>query len=554
MTPPSDQGLQERYQALLTAARNLLSLTDLEDLINRILRDARTIVQAEACSLYLPDAKTKELIIYSSRGAEDKAVHAVRLPWNAGIAGSVFHNRKKERIDDVQNDPRFLRNFAEKIGFTPRSMLCMPLTHKEECFGVLQTINPLHSSLFSSLDENIFEGLASIVTGALLRLDRESKMVEESRLIRELDLARDIQKSFLPPQHIIGTRGEIHVEYQPARTIGGDFYAAYRLINNRVLFALGDVSGKGIPAALTTAQVAGELNALAGTLNAGLKEWAESLNRGLCGRLPAGRFVATTFALFDAENEQAEVLCAGQFAPWRRTGDQWTEVDVPRCLPLGISAATCYQTATIPLLAGDCWLFFTDGINEGRNGKDEDYGFERMKASLLPGSPRQVLTNAWKQWRDFVVPDDLHDDACLAVVAVRPEPVLHCTSEACHCKTGRDFIEQWTTLAGLDDMARGQIVLAIDEAFTNIIRHTYNNEPGQPIEIHAALTDTELEFRLRDYGPVIDPEKLKGRALEDIKPGGLGLFFLNRTFPHCEFITKKDGNELVLRRPLPVSA
>ena len=199
-------------------------------------------------------------------------------------------------------------------------MLCAPLADKNECFGVLQAINPVGRMTFTDLDKEIFEGLTNIVTGALVRFDRELKINHEAQMARELVLAMEIQKSYLPPEELILPRSEIRVRYQPARTIGGDFYLTLELPNDRVLLAIGDVSGKGIPAALTTAQIICEMQALAPIAEKGLDVYVTALNKALCQRLAAGRFAATSFLLYDPRRETMEVICAGQFEPWRWHG------------------------------------------------------------------------------------------------------------------------------------------------------------------------------------------------------------------------------------------
>jgi sigma-B regulation protein RsbU (phosphoserine phosphatase) len=289
-----DSAMQDRYRALLQAARNLFSLTNLDDLVENILKYSCVMMQAEACSMYLPDRATRELIIYSARGRDD-AINAFRIPWDKGIAGTVFQQRKFMRIDDAQNDPRLLRTADQKTGFVTRAMLCAPLVDKDDCFGVLQVLNPAGRPIFTQLDQDIFEGLTNIVTGALIRFDREIKIDQEAKLARELALAMEIQKSYLPPEEMILSRTEMRVRYRPARTIGGDFYASIKLPNDRFLAALGDVSGKGIPAALSTAQITTEMQALIPVAEKGLSTYVGALNDALCQRLGAGRFAATTF-------------------------------------------------------------------------------------------------------------------------------------------------------------------------------------------------------------------------------------------------------------------
>ncbi|HSI83625.1 MAG: SpoIIE family protein phosphatase [Candidatus Methylacidiphilales bacterium] len=543
--------LQARYRALITASRALFSVSTLDDIVEQILRHSRQMMAAEACSMFLPDHKQKELILYSARGVKD-AVHSLRIPWDKGIAGACFHQKEAVRIDDVQNDPRFYRGPDSKSGFVTRAMLCMPLIDKTDCLGVIQAINPTQGAYFSDLDQELFEGLASIVTSALLRLEREKKAAEDAKMARELALAHEIQTSFLPPEVVLTPRAEIRVKYKPARVIGGDFYSALPMPGNRILMATGDVSGKGIPAALTTAQITGEISALGSVAQNSLSEFVKLLNKGLCGRLAFGRFVATSFLIYDGNAGTMEVLCAGQFPPWRWTPDGWEVMDVPPSLPMGISPDYPYEAVKFSCEPGEKWLLFSDGINEGRNPTTgEDYGFDRLKASLPSSSTEQILAKAWSAWSSYVDTTALHDDACMCILSPLPENELTVDSQPSASKKVRHFVEAWAIVGGFSDLIRGQMVLAVDEAFTNIIRHTYLNEMGKEILLTARLEGDQFMIQLRDFGPPVDKEKLKGRSLEDLKPGGLGLHLLNVTFETVNFEHAEPGTLLSLSRRLP---
>jgi phosphoserine phosphatase RsbU/P len=547
-----DSATQERYRALLRAARNLLSLTNMEDLVENILKYSCTMMQAEACSMFLPDRATRELVIHSARGKDD-AINAFRIPWDKGIAGIVFHERKFMRIDDALNDPRLLRLTNAKDGLVTRSMICAPLVDKDDCFGVLQALNPIDRPVFTRLDQDIFEGLTNIVTGALVRFDREQKIDREFKLAQEMAMAMEIQKSYLPPEELSLPRSEMRVRYRPARTIGGDFYSAIALPGDKLLLAVGDVSGKGIPAALTTAQITTEMHALAPYAeDGGLDAYVNALNDGLCKRLVAGRFAATTFLLHDPKRERMEVICAGQFEPWRWRNDAWELVAVPHALALGIFCGQKFKATALTALPGDKWILFSDGINEGRSSSGEEYGLERLRASLgTSGHAAEVLKRAWSGWESFVDREHQHDDACFALILLKPEEKLQIKSAAANCKQARQFIEAWALSAGYSDLERGCIVLAADEAVTNIIRHTYSSAPDKPIVLSAEITEGHLHLRLRDYGPPVEAAELKGRQLEDIKPGGLGLHLLKTVFTTVEHITQPDGNEWHLAKPLP---
>lgn len=409
--------MQERYRALLLASRNLFSLTSLEDLVENILKYAYVMVLAEACSMFLPDHARRELIIYSGRGKNDP-INAYRIPWDKGIAGSVFHQRKFLRIDDALNDSRVMQ-IKDGSGFITRSMLCAPLVDRGDCFGVLQVLNPIDRHIFTELDQEIFEGLTNIVTGALVRFDREKKINEESRLAHEMALAREIQKSYLPSEELCLPRSEMQVRYRPARTIGGDFYASIPLPGDRLLAALGDVSGKGIPAALTTAQIITEMQALSPQAENGLGAYVTILNEELCKRLAAGRFAATTFLLYDPQRETMAIICAGQFEPWRWRDKTWEPVVVPHALALGIFPAQKFTAIEAPCLPGEKWILFSDGITEGRSAMGEEYGLERLHASLEAGNASETLDQAWHDWEGFVDAEHQHDDACMALILTK---------------------------------------------------------------------------------------------------------------------------------------
>ncbi len=546
-----DSATQERYRALLLAARNLFSLTTLDDLVENILKYSCTMMQAEACSMFLPDKATRELVIHSARGKDD-AINMFRIPWDKGIAGTVYQQRKFIRVDDAQNDPRLLRVTNAKDGLITRSMICAPLVDKDDCFGVLQALNPIDRPVFTRLDQDIFEGLTNIVTGALIRFDRESKIDREHKLAQEMAMAMEIQKSYLPPEELCLPRSEMRVRYRPARTIGGDFYASIALPGHRLLAALGDVSGKGIPAALTTAQITTEMYALAPAAEKGLEHYVETLNNALCKRLAAGRFAATTFLLHDPHTEIMEIICAGQFEPWRCRNEAWETVNVPHALALGIFPGQKFTATSLTASPGEKWLLFSDGINEGRNRAGEEFGMNRLRESLgAAGHAGKTLQLAWAGWEAFVDSEHQHDDACLALILLKPESSLQIGSAARNCKRAREFIEAWALTAGFSDLERGTIVLAADEAVTNVIRHTYQGVSDRPIILSAEIVEGHLHLRMRDYGPHVDVEKLKGRELEDIKPGGLGLHLLKNVFTTVEHNKMPDGNEWHLAKPLP---
>ncbi len=559
---------EERYRSLLDAARGLFLLVTLDDLVRHILAKGPSILQCAACSLYLPDPKTRELIIYSARGEADPSIHTARIPWERGIAGRVFQTRQPVCLADAHDDSAFLGEFDLKSGFRTRAVLCLPLLYKDECFGVIQVLNPLHAREFSEFDRTIMEGMAAMTTSAVMRLERDREIKTIARLSGEIAAAEEIQRSLLPPEEVLlPGRGLLLARYQPARTLGGDFYAIESLQDGSVLAAVGDVSGKGIPAALTTAQIITEIGVLASRPVLHLAEFVTVLNRHLCARISAGRFIATTFLRYVPADGMMEVVRAGQFPPWRNRDGQWEPFEAPAGVPLGVDPEARFSVESVTCQPGEHWALFTDGITEGRNRTHQEYGDERFQASLLPLDPYRTLETVWQHWRRFIVEDALHDDACVVLFTCLPPVRIDLPARPSSCKRARHHVETWARAAGFPEEERGKIVLATDEAVTNLIRHGHcqaqasapaqlpaGHEPA--LSLSGGFDRQEFRLTLRAEAPFVDLNTLAPRPLDwqnQPLPGGLGLHYIRTVFDRVECRQEGDFSVTVLIKKLPSS-
>ncbi|NJK91154.1 MAG: SpoIIE family protein phosphatase [Blastochloris sp.] len=258
-----------------------------------------------------------------------------------------------------------------------------------------------------------------------------------------------------------------------------------------------------------------------------------------------------TFLLTDSQRCNLQICTAGQYAPIHSDTLRWNKIHCHPQLPLGILAGHSYRAESFPLSGSSIWLLFSDGITEARNSAGEDYTEERFLADLptnLNGA--NTFQAAVQSWKNFVGSASPHDDASLLMLDWRgqaPSPRLHL-----HCQTenlcqARDFVEAWAKYAGFDDIVVGQIVLACDEATTNIYRYAYDGKPG-PLGIEAEVENNQLVFHLADSGTPVDPDKLQGRDLDDLRPGGLGVLLLKQIFDEVTYQPKEAGTILTLKR------
>src|SRR5450432_2290960 len=243
------------YKGLVEVATLINGITDYNGLLTAIMDVARRVIGAEASSLILLNTNTDQLEMVVARDAKGYVVTTKpTVPRQGSIAGWVFENAQSVVVKDAYQDSRFFSGMDLKTGFRTKSILCVPLRHEGALIGVLQVVNALGKDAFDDGDREAFEAYAQLATTAIekLRLLEEEK--RQARFERELGIATEIQNSFLP--RTLPHRSDLAfaAAYHPAREVGGDFYDVFELGPDEVYFVIGDVAGKGVPAALMMAQ------------------------------------------------------------------------------------------------------------------------------------------------------------------------------------------------------------------------------------------------------------------------------------------------------------
>ena len=200
-----------------------------------------------------------------------------------------------------------------------------------------------------------------------------------------------------------------------------------------------------------------------------------------------------TFLLTQADLSTLEVVAAGLYPPAIRKEAEWTLCDALNQPPLGVIDDFAFQTHRVEWTPGDRCLLFSDGMTEVRNEAQEELGLDAFLASLpTQESPRETLETIVKNHQTFAGQGAPHDDASLLILDWRgpaPPPELSMTCAAKTLCQARDYLEKWATYAGFNDLDTGHIVLAVDEAASNILRLAMGENPGPSISRWGWKTD-----------------------------------------------------------------
>ena len=247
-----------------------------------------------------------------------------------------------------------------------------------------------------------------------------AEKAEKEALEHELSVARDLQRRLLPPADFACPGVGIAVDFAPAAAIGGDFYdLSY---SERVLtVCVADVSGHGLPAGLVMAAAKASLGMLART-GAGGVRLMELLHEEIVRTTERRTFVTLAHLVFDLANGTVAFMNAGHPYPYRVGGDGTVEALANPARPLGLALSGGWHTVTAPLVPGDCWVLFSDGLVEAtRAGSDESWGFARLEEVLRAGqaeSAAALKDRILRAQRAFTDRADTEDDRTLLVLRI----------------------------------------------------------------------------------------------------------------------------------------
>ncbi|HVR44622.1 MAG TPA: GAF domain-containing SpoIIE family protein phosphatase [Thermoanaerobaculia bacterium] len=375
---------QERaIQGLLELSRDLSSRVDLDALLRVIVEKASVVVDADRTSVFLVDGATGRLTIRIGEGISRTTIE---LAEGHGIAGSVAKTGEIVNVEDAYLDPRFSPRFDRATGYRTRSMLAAPIIDESGALlGVLQSLNKKTAARFDAEDESLMQAMASHVAVALERGRMTERLVEAERLAQSLETASEIQMRMLPPFSRIASESlpfQIGGCIRPARMIGGDFYDFLITADRRLQFCIGDVSGKGIPAALMMAVVKTLFRALS-RVESTPEAITAAVNRQLSRDIDPTMFASAFYGSLALDTGMLEYSNAGHNPPLllRASGRVETIPSRPGVV-LGVVKDFGYALDSILLDPGDTICLYTDGLSEARNADEELFSVERLREVL----------------------------------------------------------------------------------------------------------------------------------------------------------------------------
>lgn len=410
---PSTATAARSELALLAAiAQDFISAPAMNVTLSNAIGQIMVYMETEAASIFLLDAAGTALTCVACAGPV--AIEGLRLAAGQGIVGQAVASGRVQQVRDVAQDPHFSKSVDELTGFRTRSILCAPLHVKGRMLGALEVINKRSGDgLFDAHDAQLLSALAGMASLAIHNAQMVQALVEQERLQRELELAREIQRSLLPGPAEPGFA--LHGLNLPALEVSGDFYDFFKRADGLIAWGLGDVSGKGMNAALLMAKTISLFRCL-GKTEYDPAQLLGRLNDELVETASRGMFVTMVAGVFDPASGQIVFANAGHQPPLlRRRDGGYAELE-QAAPPLGIEAGLDFERQRLPLADGRLYVF-SDGVTEGRLSGGGMLGLAGLKTLLdqhADGSCEQQLDAVAAALRGTGA--RLHDDLTLLVL------------------------------------------------------------------------------------------------------------------------------------------
>jgi len=492
---------------------------------------------------------------------------AVEIPENDPLLAYLQVASGPVDLDELTLDSAAVRELREA-----GVKLIVPLVSSGELIGTLN-LGPRRSEQeYSSDDKRLLDNLAGQAAPALrvaqLVREQEAEARERQRMEQELAVAQLIQQHFLPVKIPQPAGWSIEAFYRPARAVGGDFYDVVERPDGTIAFTVGDVTDKGVPAAMVMAATRSLLRAAGEELGDPGAVLAR-VNDLLHGDIPSRMFVTCLYAVLDPRTGALRFANAGHNLPFVRSDGGASELRAVG-MPLGLMPGMSYDETEARLEPGQVLLLHSDGVAEAHAPDHEMFGIPRL--GTVVAEPRDgrggVIARVLDELERFTGPGwEQEDDITLLALrwdgltdgaTVDGSPgssasdgllaAFQVPSEAGNEREVMRRVADAAGPAGLAGERLEQLKTAVAETAMNAIEHGNHNDPVIPVDVRVLVRDHDLVVEISDHGehgiPITETPDIEAKLRGDQPPRGWGLFLI-QSLVDAMHVTAGDGGQTV---------
>ena len=406
---------EDQLRVLVGLERAIGSSLSLEEVLPRLL-DGLFVAfpRVERGFVFLVEPETGRLLLRATKFRGRPEAGTPRL--SRSVLDRVVESRRAILSSDLLHDARFAETSESIAQGWIRSVMCVPICRDDGAVvGVVQLDSAFGGGVFRERDLGLLAGAAGAAAQAVVQALAHDERVRQEKLDRDLEIAGDVQRALLPssPPEIAGY--EVFDFYEPARHVGGDYFAYVPLPDGRIAVVMADVSGKGVPAALVMAVLSGDVKYCLASEPDPVAA-VSRINDAFCRSGWDERFATFVTAILDPRTHRATLVSAGHLPVYLREPDGAVRALGPEQggLPLGMAPDWPYRATEIEIAPGGTLVFFTDGISEAMDVSEGLFGLPRVEAAVAAGGgPEQIGRRILAEVERHTAGQARSDDMCL---------------------------------------------------------------------------------------------------------------------------------------------
>lgn len=397
---------------LYEIGKKLSSSLNLNEVLKEIVDALKQAVKFTAGGVFILNPDKEEIDSVYTSGYENCSSSDLHLKFGQGLVGYVAKTGEGIIVSDVSNNEHYI-----DMHCNTKSEMLVPIEVDGRVIGVFN----VESDILNAYDHNDLSLLSTLATSAAVSIERArlyEQLVAGQKIQQQLSIARQIQMSFLPKTDLDLADYDISGENIPSEEVGGDYYDFINIVDKQIGIAIGDVSGKGIPAALLMASFRASLIAEIRN-NYSIRTICQKVNQLLFESMESGNFVTAVYGVLDAKNHIFTFANCGHNFPLhiKKNGEvKYLQEGGP---VLGVSADATFEDCPIYIDVGDIIILYTDGVVEVFNDKGEEYGDKRLLKIIknnLDKNTKEIRDLIYEDTKKFASKNHSFDDFTMIVL------------------------------------------------------------------------------------------------------------------------------------------
>lgn len=536
---------QDRLVALYELTQATRRTLDMPKLLDLLIRQSKHLMDVDGGFVVLKE-KGKQTIIHQ---VSENPLH----PAHAEAAATLY----------LRDPNRHIFKDSETLPANLKNVMMVTLPVRDEISAAVGLFNKTGN--FTTPDIKLAKAIAGHIGAQLENALLHKEAVERARLETEMDIARQVQMAILP-QDIPQVKGvDVFATSTPALEVGGDFFDVIDRSEESLIFALGDVTGKGMPAALLMSMTHTIIKSASRNMPfTQPHQVLDRLNHDMAADFAnVGMFTTVMLGMVDCASCKLHYSNAGQSPIYYVPAKDEPILLEAQDIPVGILDTVTYTSQSLSLAHGDLFIAASDGFPESRNPEGEMYGYERMKTVLSASrhlSARQIAEALLADVNTFCGTHPQEDDRTLVVLKFEISPenrimfneslTVRANYEEIRqpCERLRHNLRQ----AGVSEEIAGQCELALQELLTNLVDHAYEGNPNGQIAVRMAGNRGQIFIQTEDTGL---PAKIKMEDVhmpdpEDLAEGGYGMAIIRSLMDDVRYETAQGKNVWIMVKNL----